>query len=328
MNKNRRRVLRVMAIGSGAFLAPQTLLSAGRRVEMIEWHGRALGADTSIQLFSNDKSKAAIVIEEAQGIIRKYEAMFSLYIDCSETSKLNRSGVLKNPSPDFVSLIKRSMEFSKSTNGAFDISVQPLWDVYQEHFGGDGDGELNEKINTVIENVGSDNISVNNTHVSFDRKNMAVSFNGIAQGFITDKVTEYLKEQSFSHTLVNMGEYRAIGPQENGDPWRIGLLNPFDGVSIADVLEVNDGAVATSGGYGNQFDASGRYHHLFDPHTGLSSELYASVTVEASDATTADALSTAFSNMTQSDIKKVLDQYHQVCVRLTDQNGQIHVLKA
>lgn len=328
MINNRRRVLRVMAVGAGALMAPKSLWATGKTAEIYDWQGRALGADTSIQLYSYDQEKAEQTLSGAQEIINKYEAMFSLYDENSQTSTLNKFGVLQNPSSEFVALVRLSKKFSKTTNGAFDISVQPLWNVYQNHFNGETTGDLNEKINAVLENIGSDKISVGQERVSFERDNMAVSFNGIAQGFITDKVSEYLNEQGFENVLVDMGEYRAGGPQENGEPWRIGLLDPFDAVSVADVIEMSGGAVATSGGYGNQFDSSGQYHHLFNPQTGLSSKLYASVTVQANDATTADALSTAFSNMTESSIRKVMDHYSNVQVRLTDQNGSIHELRS
>ena len=328
MINNRRRVLRVMAVGAGALMAPHSLWATGKSVEFFEWHGRALGADTSIQLYSFDKQKAQQALAGAQDIISKYEAMFSLYDENSQTSKLNKFGVLYNPSSEFVALVMLSKRFSNMTNGAFDISVQPLWDVYQNHFNGQVTGDLDEKITAVLENIGSDKIRVDNESVSFDRDKMAISFNGIAQGYITDQVTEFLNERGFDNILVDMGEYRAGGPQGNGEPWRIGLLDPFDTVSVAEVIEMSSGAVATSGGYGNQFGPSGRYHHLFNPQTGLSSNLYASVTVQADDATTADALSTAFSNMTMSSIKKVLGKQSNVQMRVTDPAGTIHALRS
>ena len=328
MINNRRRLLRVVAIGAGTLIAPFSLSAAQESSKLYDWHGRALGAEASIQLYSDDGNKAEEILANIQKIISKYEVMFSLYDEESLVSQLNKFGNLSNPSPDFVRLVMLSKKFSQITNGSFDISVQPLWNVYQNHFSGEVPGALREKVIAVLGNIGSNKISLGQDYVSFDNDNMAVSFNGIAQGYITDKVSEYLSGQGFKHVLVDIGEYRANGPQKNGEPWRVGLLDPFDQVSIADVVEMKGNAIATSGGYGNNFDASGQYHHLFNPQTGLSSKLYASVTVQASSATTADALSTAFSNMTQSSIKKTLSQLSGVQVRLTDQNGIIHRLQA
>jgi FAD:protein FMN transferase len=326
MTNTRRRVLKIIALSTGVAMAPNALLAAKNKTEMFEWHGRALGAETSIQLYGEDKEKADAVLQKAATIISKYEKLFSIYDENSATSTLNKAGALENSPEEFIDLLKLSKKFSTETDGAFDITIQPLWNLYRSHFDGDDRERLEGKISAALDIIGSDKITITENDVSFARDNMAVSFNGIAQGYITDKVTEFLTEQGYKNVLVDMGEYRAAAPQANGEPWRIGLLDPFDTVSIADVIEIDSGAVATSGGYGNQFDASGKHHHLFNPATGLSSDRYASVTVRAADATTADALSTAFSNMAVGDIKSTLSKHLDAQARLTFQNGKVTTL--
>lgn len=312
-----------MALSAGALMAPGIAFAGKKSFEIYQWNGRALGAETSIQLYSDDKIKADNVLKNVAALINQYEKIFSLYDDASETSLLNNDGMLKGASAEFVELTQISKDISLETNGAFDITVQPLWDLYQSHFEHGNEDAIESKVTDVVAIIGSDKININGNDISFAKKAMAVSFNGIAQGFITDKVTEYLSEQGFKNALVDMGEYRATGPQHNGEAWRIGLLNPFDAISINDVVEIKSGAVATSGGYGNQFDASGKHHHLFNPKTGLSSALYASVTVTAKDAVTADALSTAFSNMSVQDIEKTINRFDGLQARLTMNDGRV-----
>ena len=326
MINNRRRVLRVLAVGSCALAAPLSLRANGSELNLHEWNDTALGADATIQLYTDDQLKADQTLKVVESLLRHYERIFSLYDNQSLASKLNRNGFIDDAPEEFIELVKLAKSFHDTTDGAFDISVQPLWNLYQSHFSSMGDGELSSKIKPVLDNIGSEKILISNKNVSFDTNNMAVSFNGIAQGYITDKVSDYLKEQGFTNVLVDIGEYRAIGPQKNGAPWRIGVLNPFDTVSIFDVLELDGGAVATSGGYGNQFDGAGQYHHLFDPKTGLSSQLHASVTVKADDATTADALSTAFSNMSYSMIESVADQYQKIEVKIVTHEGDVKTI--
>lgn len=326
MVNNRRRLLRVMAVGSCALAVPMSLRAQNNNVTLHEWNDTALGADATIQLYAEDKLKADHTLKNVGKLLRDYERIFSLYDDQSFVSKLNKNGFINKAPEEFLELLHLSKSFHKDTDGAFDISVQPLWDLYQGHFNSVDDGELDNKVASVLSNVGSENIKIEGQKVLFNKQNMAVSFNGIAQGYITDKVTQYLQEQGYTNVLVDIGEYRAIGPQSNGAPWRIGLLNPFDAVSISDVIEMNGGAVATSGGYGNQFEASGKYHHLFDPATGMSSNLHASITVSAPDATTADALSTAFSNMPVSAIEKVVNQYNGLEVRITSLEGDVNII--
>ncbi|MEZ5759455.1 MAG: FAD:protein FMN transferase [Emcibacteraceae bacterium] len=323
---NRRRMLRIMALGTGVLATPSGLFAKETPKQFFEWQGRAMGAETSLQLYSDNEKKAEEVITGARSLIRKYEKLFSLYDRESQISKLNKTGRLDNPDGEFMDLLKQSVQFYQVTNGAFDISIQPLWTLYKNYFGKPEGESLDIEIKATLSKIGTEKIDIQDNTVVFKEQGMGLSFNGIAQGYITDKVTEYLKKNGFDNILVDIGEYRAGGPQNDGSPWRIGLLDPFDAVSIADVIEIKSGAVATSGGYGDQFDASGNYHHLFDPHTGKSSGIYASVTVTSLDATTADALSTAFSCMSPSDIKAVLMQINGSSARLTHNDGTITVL--
>ncbi|HPF47907.1 MAG: FAD:protein FMN transferase [Alphaproteobacteria bacterium] len=323
---NRRRMLRIMALGTGVLVTPSGLIAKETPKQFYEWQGRAMGAETSLQLYSDNEKKAEEVIDGARSVIRKYEKLFSLYDPQSQISQLNQTGKLNNPDGEFMDLLKQSVQFYKTTQGAFDITIQPLWTLYKHHFGKPDAGNLDNEIRATLAKIGTDKITLQNNVVAFTEQGMGISFNGIAQGYITDKVTDYLKVNGFDNILVDIGEYRAGGPQNDGSPWRIGLLDPFDAVSITDVIEIKSGAVATSGGYGDQFDPSGNYHHLFDPRTGKSSQLYASVTVTSLDATTADALSTAFSNTSLPEIKEVLKHFKGCSARLTHQDGTVTVI--
>lgn len=324
----RRRILSLAAYSTAALIMPNSLWASAKRSQLHKWQGRALGAETSIQLFHHDKSQAEDILGQCVSFIRKYERIFSLFDPMSEISMLNEQGKINEPDAEFIKLIKISQNFSAQTNGAFDITIQPLWNLYKKHFENKNSQILTNEIAITIGKVGWQNLMVDNDQVIFKKQGMAISFNGIAQGYITDKVTEFLKEQGFDNSLIDIGEYRAAGPQLNGDPWRIGLLDPFDQASIADIMEITTGAVATSGGYGDIFDISGQYHHIFNPKNGLSSNLYASVSVKAATATTADALSTAFSNMSYEQIEDNINKYNDVEVRITLKNGKRIRLKS
>ena len=129
--------------------------------------------------------------------------------------------------------------------------------------------------------------------VGFLRPGMAVTLNGIAQGYITDRVAELLRAAGFASVLVQLGETVAGAPRSEGRPWRVGIPDPFAPDRVLETLDAVEVAIATSSGRATRFDAAGRHHHLFDPATGRSADRYASVTVVAARATTADALSTA-----------------------------------
>lgn len=327
-NIKRRRLLKIIAFSSSVLAFPNTLWASGKKGEFFQWQGTALGADTSIQLYSKDGDYTHSVLKECQTVIKKYEAMFSLFDEHSDISRLNKNGMIKDSSPEFAELIRLSKEFYNKSNGAFDITIQPLWNLYQKNSKNKKPFDLSKELSQVLPLIGTEKINVNRNDISFMKKGMGISLNGIAQGYITDKVTQFLEQKGFTNALVDIGEYRALGPQNNGQPWRIGLLDPFDEISIADVIEIERGAVSTSGGYGVKFDETGKYHHLFDPKTGQSSHVYASVTVKAENTTVADALSTAFSNMSISDIERLMKQYVNVETRLTYETGEVHILKS
>lgn len=124
---------------------------------------------------------------------------------------------------------------------------------------------------------------------------MAITLNGIAQGTITDRVVDLLRQEGIDRSLVDMGEIRAIGPRPRGGLWVVGLEDPAKPGVAARAIALDNRAVSTSGGYGTPLDPAGRFNHIFDPASGGTGWRYGTVSVIADTATTADALSTAFS---------------------------------
>ena len=227
----------------------------------------------------------------------------------SELSRLNRDGRLDGPPIELVELMGRARDFSDLTAGAFDVTVQPLWDLYASHFSApdpDPSGPSRTAIAAALGRVGQEALEIDPARTSFPRPDMSVTLNGIAQGYITDCIVDLLRRAGIDRSLVDMGETRTIGARPSGDPWIVGLEDPLAPGRVAERIEIENQAVATSGGYGTQFDREGRFNHLFDPATGETSWRYLSVSVIASDATTADALSTAFSLMRLDSVKSVV----------------------
>lgn len=321
MDQKRRDVITTMGVMAGAFLLSGCAKSQSNH-ELYVWEGYALGADSSIQLYGKDQAEFDAIINEVIALINHLEKIFSLYDPASEISVLNNDGKLEEASSEMIDLLTISKQVTEATNGAFDITVQPLWEFYDQYFANGTKEGFEQEVEKILPLIGSDKIIIEGTSVRFAKPGMAISSNGIAQGYITDQVLKLLDLKGFKNALVDIGEYGATGPQVDGSPWRIGLLDPFDQISVADIVDFSGGGLATSGGYGTVFEDSGEVHHLFNPATGLSTTSYASVTVLANDATTADALSTAFSSMSVTDIKGVADTFGSK-VRLTKRDGEV-----
>lgn len=136
-------------------------------------------------------------------------------------------------------------------------------------------------------------VAVSPTRIRLARPGMAVTLNGIAQGDITDRVADLLRAECVEHTLVNLGEYRALGAHPTGRAWKVGIKDPHDAAALADKVDLTDRAIATSAVTGTVFDPHGRRHHLFDPAVGRPARGLTSASVIARNARDADACSTA-----------------------------------
>ncbi len=284
MRLGRRRFISLAAAAGGIALLPGRSSFDG---EPLIWRGDALGADASLQLYAPDRATGRRLLAECLNELERLERIFSLYRDDSSLVRLNRQGRLDSPPIELVQLLTLSRHFSELSGGAFDVTVQPLWTLYAAHFsrpGADPLGPPAKAIAAALRLVDWRGVAVEPDRISFDRPAMQVTLNSVGQGYITDKVAELLRRQGMAHVLVDMGEIQAIGRRPDGTPWKVGLE---DGGAIPLV----DRGVATSSPDGTKF--SPYCNHIFDPATGLCSQINRSVTVVAPSATIANAFSTA-----------------------------------
>lgn len=328
-NLTRRRMIAIAAA-----TACSAFLSGGGRGwagEAVRWRGSALGAQVSIDIFHPDREKAERVVQACLAEVRRLERQFSLYMADSAICALNRSGVLVAPEPDMVALLRASLQFADLTDGAFDPTVQPLWQLYAEHFSSekpDANGPPARKLAEALAKVGCSDLRVSNDRVALTRRGAAITLNGIAQGYVSDRVVDVLRARGLSTTLVDMGEIRALGARADGTPWRVGLADPDRPGGLTETVDLVDRAVATTAGAGFRFDPAGRFTHLFDPRTGRSPALYRTVSVVAPTATEADALSTAFSLLPASRIGDIATARPGVQARLVTVSGDLVVYGA
>jgi thiamine biosynthesis lipoprotein len=313
---SRRRFIRVSAAAAGlALLSPWgrgfAAAAEGARGHLRLWRGVALGADAMLQINHPDAPAADRLIERCLAEVARLERVFSLYQQESAICRMNRDGRLADPPLDFVRLLGESAQFSSLTAGAFDATVQPLWTLYAAHFQrprADPAGPPKADVERALRRVGYLAVDIDGALVRFSKAGMAVTLNGIAQGFITDRIVELLRGEGIDRSLVDMGETRAIGGRPSGGPWIVGLEDPSHPGRVAERIAIENQAVATSGGYGTPIDPVGRFNHLFDPRTGATSWRYRAVSVVAPTATTADALSTAFSLMPLEETRAVVER--------------------
>ena len=304
---NRRRFIAISAAAAGLPVLPIAARAAPPPLLRV-WTGAALGANATLQIHHPDPATADILIARALAEVQRLERVLSLYDEHSALCRLNRMGSLDDPPLDLVRVLAEAEQYHRLTSGAFDITVQPLWDLYAAHFSRrdpDPAGPSSSAVAVALARVGQAALEVAPGRVAFARPGMAVTLNGIGQGYITDRIVELLRAAGVEHALVDMGETRALGAHPSGEPWRVGIEDPEIPAQVAERVQLRDRAIATSGGYGTQFDSAGRFNHIFDPTNGHTSSRYLAVSTIASTATEADALSTAFCLMPPEHIRAI-----------------------
>lgn len=244
--------------------------------------------------FLNGAIKAAF--EE----IARVEDLLSRFKPQSDISRINAGAAVQpvTVSRETIALIAESAKFSRLSNGAFDITVQPLMQIWG--FAENGRERLPspEELKQARSKVGYQHIKIIDSRqsVSFAQPGMSLDLGGLAKGYAVDQAVAALKKRGIKNALINAGgDIYALGSRGKLKKWRIAVRHPRKKAAVLAVLELQDQAVATSGDYEQYIKAGGRrLSHIVNPGTGQPcADSPASVTVLAEDCLTADALATA-----------------------------------
>lgn len=284
---SRRRFLTItaaVALGASARAATPQLLT---------WRGRTLGAEAEIRLYHPDAGAARMALASAVDDLERLEKVFNLFDPASSLSRLNRDGQLDAPPLDLVRALDESARISSITGGAFDATVQPVWALYADTLARTGRPPNAAELHAVRPLVDWRGIEVSEQRIRFARRGMAVTLNGMAQGYITDRVAERFTATGFPHVLVDLGELRAPANLPDGSPWSVAVRDPDDIAKELRRLDLAEGALATSEAFGSSFRTGQHDGHIIDPANLTRAVDIASVTVRAPTATIADLLSTA-----------------------------------
>ena len=320
----RRQILALFCSTVALSQWPLVSLANSNEVELLEWRGIALGADAQLKIYHEDKHEARHLLQAILKEVQRQERLFSLYRDDSVISHLNNEGEVSGFSHDFYWLMSLADEHVRLTHGVFDPTVQILWETYRDYLIENPQAspeELKARMTEVRHLLGWDGIQLTPNRIRLAKPGQRITLNGIAQGFITDRVTDLMQQRGVDHALINMGEIRGLLPLGKA-PWSLGIADPLDASLILKTLELGNQAMATSSSRGTYLSYEKSINHIFDPATSQSDERYLSVTVIAPTATQADALATAFSIMPIESIKNTLKQISKVSVWILDRDRQ------
>ena len=306
---NRRRFL-AMALGTGGSLGLGLAARIMRRHASAEktdasdvplvvdglWAATqdswAFGSQVSITALHPSGEVAQRAVNSALAELQTVEDVMSIYRPQSQLAVLNRRRVLRRPHLYLLEVLRQSEALSRRTGGAFDITVQPLWDLYAEAKRA-GQAPEAAAIRATQTKVDWRRVEVSPQQVLLHGDGTAVTLNGIAQGFAADRAMAALRRHGVRHALVNTGEIGTLGGKTPADAWTLGIQHPRRADAYVALARLAGRCLATSGDYATSFSHDRRSHHVFDPRTGRSPGAFSSVSVVAASALRADALSTA-----------------------------------
>jgi len=257
--------------------------------------------------------------------IERIDNLMNIHSEDSEISRINRAAGRDavQLSADTLKVIDQSVRFARLTNGALDITVAPLMEIWgfrnadkDAHSPGSKRIPLDDELKEKLSLVDYRKILVDEARstVKLDSPGMQIDVSGIAKGYAVDRAIQVLKDAGIRSALVNAGgDIYALASPPRRKVWRIGIRHPRRSADLLGVLELKDKAVATSGDYENFFEVDGkRYCHIMDTKTGRPVEGIMSVTIVADNTAEADALATAVFPLGPDDGMKMIESLEGV----------------
>jgi FAD:protein FMN transferase len=292
---------------------------SGNLASSLQWQERLLmgfGTQLSITAAHFDQGLLARALDASVARLRHIESVMSLFLADSQVSQLNRAGHVLNPDADLMAILQLAQSVSQRSAGAFDVTVQPLWTLWRQ-------SSLEQRLPSEAELreaqslVAWQNLEVRDEAVRFKRAGMCLTLNGIAQGYACDQARAELNAHGIEHALLDLGEWSAMGAwgakgeQNTQGEWHvkgaadhkapeIGIAHPRQDNQILATVKLDSHkpgeakSLATSSDAQMSFSKDHRNHHIFNPRTGASPAMAASVSVVAQSCALADALTKVF----------------------------------
>jgi thiamine biosynthesis lipoprotein len=307
------------------FLLILTLLSASplrAQAQSIRYEAShdAMGTEFTVVAYGRDAKYLGEVANEVFEEIDRLDAQMSNYKPESEISALNRDGARRAVivEPALFALIQNSLQYSRETDGAFDITVGPLMRSWG-FFRGQGRVPTRAELAKALERISYRHVHLDAEwrEVRFDREGVELDLGGIAKGYAVDRAVEILRENGVTAALVSSGtsSLYALGAPPGERGWKVNIRDPFEAGKVGDVVWLKDYSLSASGSYEKFFTLAGKtYAHIMDPRTGRPVENMLSSAVLALRATQSDALSTAFFVLGPQASRKYLDTHPDLAV--------------
>ncbi len=324
--KNKK--LRIMLIAS-VLLAIITIIVCIPRNHSYTKTDYALNTIVKITIEAKTANQAKAIANLATDEIKRIENLLSCYIETSDIYRINNYAHTEpiKVSDETYELLKRCIYYNRLTDGAFDITVKPLVDLWNIN-SDTPKVPLYEDIKQALKAVGTDNIILmEENRVYIKNSHTQIDLGGVAKGYCANRIKSLMENNGIKNALIDLGgNIYAMGKNQKGDKWNIGIQKPYAqrGETVKSIALSNQSAV-TSGAYERFFEQDGKiYHHILNPLTGypVQSDLDG-VTVISTDSELCDVLSTAIFTAGSQDGTRIFEKTNSTYVIMVKNNGQI-----
>lgn len=281
---------------------------------------------TVVEIVAGGQEIAALepAVDAAFAEIARLDKLLSRYHQKSEVTRLAESDRGSKVSAETIAVIALGLDVAERSGGAFDLTLgklKALWGFDQETPIVPDQAALSIALN----GTGPTALSLQGQQVNKRAPHLQVDLGGIAKGYAVDRAIAVLKEHGVSSAAVNAGGDMYLLGQRPGRAWRIGIQHPRQKDTVLETVQVHDQAVVTSGDYERFFEQDGvRYHHIFDPQTGLPARDCQSVTIIAGSVALGDALATAVFVLGPEAGLQLLKEYSQAEGLIVAADGTLH----
>ena len=285
-----------------------------------------MGTAIHVELWSEDERDAQCAITAVMDEMHRIDHTMSPHKPESELSRINRDAAREAVplSAEMYRLIERALEFSRFSDGAFDISFASVGNLYDYRA---GTAPSAEALARGLAAIGWQHLILDakTRSLRFGREGMRIDLGGFAKGHAVDNAVAILAELGVRHAIVSAGGDSRVLGDRRGRPWSVAIRDPRREGGVVAVLPLEDTAISTSGDYERYFERDGvRCHHLIDPRSGRSPDALRSVTILAPDGLTAEGLSkTVFVLGTQRGIE-LIETLDGVDAVVVDAQGALH----
>jgi FAD:protein FMN transferase len=293
----RRAAAGRVASGAALLLAALLLLPSLAQAEWFRREAAIMGTRIYVELWLDDAARGQAAMDAVIASMHEVDAMMSTYKPASQLSRVNAGAALEPVRVDreLFDVIRASLEFSRLTGGAFDVTYASVGHLYDFRA---RQRPSEAQIAKALPGVNWRNVRLDPAAltVRFERPGMRIDLGGIAKGYAVDRAIGLLRARGVAHAVVSAGGDSRIIGDRFGRPWIVGIRHPDDPKRVVTRIPLVDTAMSTSGDYERYFDEQGvRYHHIIDPQTGHSASKVRSATILAPTAMQTDGLSkTAF----------------------------------